>query len=37
MAGGASSRASTQKSAPRVLDSRHASTARLAQSMMTTR
>ena len=33
----ASSSASTQKSAPSVLDSRHASTARLTQSMTTTR
>ena len=33
----ASSSASTQKSAPSVFDSRHASTARLTQSMMTTR
>jgi hypothetical protein len=33
----ASSRASTQKSAPSVFDSRHASTARLTPSIMTTR
>jgi hypothetical protein len=33
----ASSRASTQNSAPSVFDSRHASTARLTQSMITTR
>jgi hypothetical protein len=33
----ASSKASTQNSAPSVFDSRHASTARLTQSMITTR
>jgi hypothetical protein len=33
----ASSRASTQNSAPSVFDSRHASPARLTQSMITTR
>ena len=33
----ASSSASTQNSAPSVFDSRHASTARLTQSMITTR
>jgi hypothetical protein len=33
----ASSSASTQNSAPSVFDSRHASTARLTQSMMATR
>jgi hypothetical protein len=33
----ASSRASTQNSAPSVFDSRHASAARLTQSMITTR